>query len=78
LGIRNDARSATVIVLTLTEAALDAQRPAGFVNHDHRMRPVRLARATQVFDLVPGAKHAIIEHWPFRIEHCALGRMFAT
>jgi hypothetical protein len=58
-------------VLTLTEAALDAQRPASLVNDDHRVRTVGLASAAQVFDLVTRAKHAIIEHWAFRIEHCA-------
>jgi hypothetical protein len=59
-------------VLTLTEAALHSQRPSRLVYDDDRVRTVGLAGATQILDLVAGAKHSIIEHWAFRIEHCAL------
>jgi len=65
-------------VLTLAEAALHAQRPSRIVHDDHRMRTVGLAGAAQVLDLVSGAKHTINGHWAFRIEHCALRRIFAT
>jgi hypothetical protein len=72
-------------VLTLTKAALHAERPSGIVDDDHCVRTVGLAGAAQILDLVSGAKHSIIEHWVFRsepwafcIEHCALPRIFAT
>jgi hypothetical protein len=65
-------------VLTLTEPALHAERPCRLVHDDHGVRTVGLAGAAQVLDLISGAKHAIIEHWAFRIEHGALRRMFAT
>jgi AraC family transcriptional regulator len=71
LGIRRQARSAAVIVLTLTKATLDSQRPAAVVHHDDRVRAVGLARTTQVFDLVSRAKHAIIEHGALSIVHSA-------
>jgi hypothetical protein len=58
-------------MLTLTKAALHAQRPAGVVNHDHRVGSVGLAGAAEIFDLVSGAKHSIIEHWGIPVEHCA-------
>jgi hypothetical protein len=71
LGIRNYPRPTTVVVLTLAEAALHAQRPSGLVHHDDGMRTVGLARAAQVFDLVARAKYSITRHGSFRIEHCA-------
>jgi hypothetical protein len=65
-------------VLTLAEAALDAHRPAGLIDDDHRMETVGLAGTTPILDFVTRAKHAIIEHWAFRIEHRAFRRIFAT
>jgi hypothetical protein len=46
-------------VLTLAEAALDAHRPARLIDDDHRMEAVGLAGATQILDLVAGAKCSI-------------------
>jgi hypothetical protein len=46
-------------VLTLAEAALDAHRPARLIDDDHRMEAVGLAGATQILDLVAGAKRSI-------------------
>jgi hypothetical protein len=57
-----DARPSTVIVLTLTEAALHPQRPSGLVHDDDGMRTVGLAGAAQVFDLIAGSKHSISGH----------------
>jgi hypothetical protein len=65
-------------VLTLTEAALHAERPSGIVNDDHGVRAIGLTGAAQVLDLVSGAKHSIIEHWAFRLEDRALRGIFAT
>jgi hypothetical protein len=45
-------------VLTLAEAALDAHRPAGLIDDDHRMETVGLAGATQILDFVAGAEDA--------------------
>jgi hypothetical protein len=47
-------------VLTLTKAALDAQRPAVRVHDDHRVQAIDLTGAAQILDLVSGAKHALI------------------
>jgi hypothetical protein len=47
-------------VLTLAEAALDAQWPAVPVHHDHRVQAIELAGAAQILDLVSCAKHATI------------------
>jgi hypothetical protein len=59
-------------VLALAEAALHAQRPSCLVDDDDRVRTVGLAGAAQIFDLVTGTKHAIIDHWAFRFERCAV------
>jgi hypothetical protein len=56
-------------MLTLAEAALDAQRPTGLIDDDHRMRAVGLAGSAEILDLIPGTKGSIIGHWAFRVEH---------
>jgi hypothetical protein len=58
LGVRY-ARPTPVIVLTLAEAALHAERPSGIIHNDHRVRTVGLASAAQVLDLVSGTEYPL-------------------
>jgi hypothetical protein len=71
LGTPNNARATAIVVLTLAEAALDADRPAGFVDDDDGVRTVGFARAAQVLYFVSRSEYSIIEHWLFRVEQCA-------
>ena len=58
MGVRY-ARPPAIVVLTLAEAALHAQRPSALVHHDDRMRTVGLAGTTEILDLVAGAECSI-------------------